>query len=218
MISKMELYRLGIEACNEFLRYNHAPLPIYMTYDDALKKALNTKKPSTALKLLQRVAEGPLQGTGTGLYKDGYVFVNVPVTAEPVYTPRMRSWSWPGWKTDRTAMGVVAHEVGHHIATVFTRQGRLKQREHGDVWFSLLKECKKKVSGYEPVPEEAWAESMRLFILNPDLLRQAIPQRYSFITDKVGLNALPRLLSKGYLEVLNNAAYTPAAQRFCNVM
>ncbi len=206
-MDKMKLYQIGVAAATEFLELNSIRLPVFMTYEEALNKLENRLS-----KLLRRVADGPTLGTGTGLYSDGHVFVNVPVTATPVQSPSMRSWSWPGWKTDRTAVGVVAHETGHHVAAMLNARYTPERRaEFRALWLTAIKG--KKVSGYEPIPDEAAAESMRLFILNPDLLRKAIPNRYNFML-RLGLNPIPRLLRKGYAAVLNNPNYLPAAQRF----
>jgi hypothetical protein len=192
----------------EFLSHNDLPDPMFMTYEEAL----HTEMKSRSVLLLRRVMDGPTLGTGTGLYSEGHVFVNIQRTAFPVQNPAMRSWSWPGWKTDRTAVGVVAHEVGHYVSELVSKQYTSEERAVKRAeWLDAVKG--KKVSGYEPVPDEAAAESLRLFILNPDLLRKAIPARYNFIC-KLGLKPLPRLLRKGYAAVLNNAAYLQAAQRF----
>lgn len=207
-MDKMTLYDIGIQAVKEFLDHNSVTHPIFMTYEEALSK----KSEAYPFKLLETVSGGALQGTGTGLYSRGYVFVNVSVTALPVQRPSMRNWSWPGWKTDRTAVGVVAHEVGHYLAEEVSRgRSNVELRERRAVWLDCIRG--KKVSGYEPVPGEAAAETLRLFILNPDLLRLAIPKRYNFMRS-LGLKALPRLLQKGYAAVLNNAAYLEAAQRY----
>jgi hypothetical protein len=208
-VTKQDLYYIGMQAAMEFLSCNDLPDPVFMTYEAALQGEYTPR----AVQLLRRVAEGPVQGTGTGLYSDGHVFVNVPRTAAPVQTPTMRNWSWPGWKTDRTAVGVVAHEVGHYVEHRLQLDGKLDAKEHGPAWRAIISKCRKTVSGYEPVPSEAWAESMRLFILNPDLLQRAIPARFDFICS-VGLDPLPRLLRKGYAAIINNAAYLSAAQRF----
>lgn len=207
-MSKLELYTIGVEASQEFLDCNKLSYPIFMTYEEALAKQSDAYQ----FKLLRAVAGGPTQGTGTGLYSRGYVFVNVPQTAHPVQQPAMRNWSWPGWKTDRTAIGVVAHEVGHYVTEIISKRFTpAEQAMQRFAWSQCIKG--KKVSGYEPVPAEAGAETLRLFILNPDLLRRAIPARYNFICD-LGLEPTTRLLRKGYAAVLNNPAYLPAAQRF----
>jgi hypothetical protein len=40
----------------------------------------------------------------------------------------------------------------------------------------------KPVTSYEPTAEEAFAETMRIFIMNPALLSAARPCRYAFLT------------------------------------
>ncbi len=83
-------------------------------------------------------------------------------------------WSFPGYVTDRTPVGVVAHEIGHHIDYETGFPSRSMPRSG-------------KVSSYEPNHLEAWAETMRLFILNPDLLRTISPDRYKYVREVVGL-------------------------------
>jgi hypothetical protein len=123
----------------------------------------------------------------------------------------MRNWSFPGYKVDRTAVGIVAHEVGHHLERYLQNKKVLRQ-EHREEWFNLIHSVKKQVSGYEPVPAEAWAETMRLFILNPDLLKQGIYPRYEFVVRVTNLIPSDR---RTYKEVLNNhPVYCAAAERW----
>jgi hypothetical protein len=206
-MTKTELYLEGLQTAHEFLEANLIGDPEYRTY-----QADAATVPNRVLTYFTRTAlrpEAATVGARTGLYYDGYVFVNVPVTAAPVKEPNHRSWSWPGWKTDRTAKGVVAHEVGHYVAHKFLP----RSQEMSAQWRSLLQACRKPVSGYEPVPSEAWAETMRLFILNPDLLRKAIPFRYNFVLEQ-GLRPVERLLKKGWKRVLGNDNYVAAAERW----
>lgn len=215
--NKQELWSRSILTCNEFLCFNALPLPIYMTYE-AITWAEYHAAPQSrkAVNFLRRVIskDNRRQGAGTGLYYDGHVFVNIPVCAVPRTKPFMQSWSWPGWKTDRTAYGVVAHEVGHHVEVVHTRERVRGYKDLIYAWKKGLSEHRKeRVSGYEPVPSEAWAETLRLFILNPDLLRKACPWRYDFVFG-CGLRALPSLLRKGWKRVLNNENYCEAAERW----
>ena len=112
----------------------------------------------------------PLQGAMTGYYRNNTIYVNVPVTAIPTENPKMKRWSYPGYKVDRTACGVVAHELGHHVEIVLRNKEILTMLQ-GSFWRDILNGSVKRVSGYEPVPSEAFAESMRLFILNPELLK-----------------------------------------------
>jgi len=175
------LYREGMRRALRFCTVNKIPPPVFMTYDE-LHYPSRMQHTAALLQKLKRIA--PLVGAQTGLYRDGHVFVNLPVTALPVRVPAMRSWSWPCYKTDRTAMGVVAHELGHYVEDILQKKKTLKSDVQGIQWRVLIEFTgRKPVSGYEPVPSEAWAESMRLFILNPDLLRLAIPARYNFIRE-----------------------------------
>lgn len=88
-----------------------------------------------------------------------------------------RAWSFPGYKIDRTPCGVIAHEYGHAVDYF------LGYPSNKRAWKNLLS-CP--VSGYEPNAAEAFAETMRIFISNPDLLKQARPGRYEFLM-KLGL-------------------------------
>lgn len=108
-------------------------------------------------------------------------------------------YSWPGHISDRTVQGVLAHELGHHahhsrydadgIRAEFPRRHR--------------------VTGYEPNVDESFAETFRLLVLNPDLLRQGRPERYDYMTCTLGFvpsetrswqvvleNAPPRMLAR----------------------
>jgi hypothetical protein len=209
--ARTTLYALGVQAATEFLTLNNLPLPLFLTYAETLSASSGTAP--RAAEYLRRVVarDNRTVGAGTGLYYDGHVFVNLPRCALPVHKPAVRSWSWPGWKTDRTPVGVVAHETGHHVEWALRRAGR---PQYGTAWRTLLADTKRQtVSGYEPVPSEAWAETLRLFILNPDLLRRALEARYAFVTG-LGLRPVPRLLRKGWRAVLANPAYYPAGERW----
>ena len=206
------LYAKGVKLVDEFLRLQGAEgldgLLKFHTYQEV---ADGTVPSCRAVDFFKRAVhlglEGPAKGRYTGLYYMGRAFVNVPVTALPVQKPSMRSWSWPGWKTDRTAGGVAAHETGHFLAH------ELMPPMQG--WASELKtHSKKPISGYAPTAEEQFAETARLLITNPDLLRKAVPWRYEWLIDVACLKPLPRLLRKGWRAVLGNPAYDRAAERW----
>jgi hypothetical protein len=209
-VTKAELYKLGIEAAKEFLELNRIEVPVFRTYAEAAEAS----RPGRHFLYFARVTRLDQRriGAGTGLYYDGYVFVNVPVTASPVARPMMRSWSWPGYKVDRTAIGVVAHETGHHVEHELRKRGALT-KELGQIWIDGVRRTKKRVSSYEPVPDEAWAESMRLFILNPRLLQEGLLWRFNFIYG-LGIFPIPRLMKKGWKKVLANKNYEAAAERW----
>lgn len=117
----------------------------------------------------------------TGLYTTNLVQVNVRETAWLVNNPTVRRQSRPGWKTDRTATGVVLHELGHHIWFCHADE------EQWAAWRAVIRSgvrwaYKERVSGYEPCVEEAFAETFRLWALNPTLLKAACPARYKALT------------------------------------
>jgi len=137
------------------------------------------------------------------------VFVNVPVTAKPSPHPIRQKRSYPGNKVDRTATGVVAHEVGHHVDEILEAQ-RVHSSRRCSSWVNLTKNSKA-VSGYEEVPSEVWAETMRLFILNPDLLRQGSPKRYAYLVDIVRLHPI---VQDDFRKVLSHPEYIVEAEKW----
>jgi hypothetical protein len=170
-------------------------------------RAVDFFKRSTNLRSYGAAQNGPARGRYTGLYYMGRAFVNVPTTALPVQHPQIHSWSWPRWKTDRTAVGVCAHETGHFLVHALTLDMRSWSEE-------LKRQPKKPVSGYAPTAEEQFAETARLFILNPDLLRKAVPWRYIWLIGAAGLKPVPHLLRRGWHKILSNPAYDQAAERW----
>lgn len=159
--TKRELFLLGVEASKRFLDYNNLSPCKYHIVD---------------------WGDGPM--ADTGLYTwPGKIEVNLDVTALPRNKPVCSMRSFPGSKIDRTAFGVVAHETGHHVEFSLA-----KRRFFSMVgWKNAIIQGRKKVSGYEPNFHEAFAETMRVFILNPSLLQDAIPARYDYITNVLGL-------------------------------
>lgn len=166
-------------------------------------------------------------GSGSGLYtpgtrqrplltnrstpKNGLVQVCIANCAVPVQEPGMRRWSYPAYKVDRTPVGVVAHEVGHHVAWAVAARMGPKQAEYTRAAWAVARRGKQ-VSGYEPTLDEAGAETLRLFILNPDLLDHAIPERYKFCTDVLGLKPTEH---RAYYKVLgDHPTYVEAAKRW----
>lgn len=119
-----------------------------------------------------------------GLYvSPDTVYVNVRKTSKPVKKPGFR-WSFTGYKADLTVYGVTAHETGHHVHV------KLRRSRVNDLIYSLQVDKEPPVSSYEPNMSELFAEAMKLFILNPDLLRQGRPRRYALFTRTLGLKPL----------------------------
>jgi len=145
---------------------------------------------------------------GTGGTYFGYwsppnrIFVNVARATSPVRV-RGRVWSYPGYKIDRTCAGILAHEFGHHAAG--------SRKMDVETWRRVV-DSTKPVTGYEPTLNEAFAESMRIFTLNPDLLRLARPARYAYI-----IQYFSPLHNSRWEEVLRNAPefLITQAEKFC---
>ena len=139
----------------------------------AWKQAQNLVKEFCEVnQITEPITHDSLRPNNFGFYAAGHIYVNVAKTPLPVKIP-VRRWSFTGYKADRTAPGVLAHEFGHHISS-FKALRR-------DAWQAVLLQERRKISGYAPNGEEEFAEAFRLFILNPDLLLKAWPVRYKFI-------------------------------------
>ena len=118
----------------------------------------------------------------TGLYinqrysKDGEskILIDFKRCKYPVKTPGF-SWSFTGYKSDKTISGVICHELGHH--THFSNDVRL--------WIDEFDRLKSEdyLTSYHPSTSEDIAESIRLFILNPFLLKKLRPKRYFKLLD-----------------------------------
>lgn len=111
---------------------------------------------------------------GVYYYRRKSMEVNIKRCANKAKVPGF-SWSHPGYFADRTPFGVVCHEFGHHVDCVLNKTKGMPKFKN------------EKVSGYEPNAQERFAESMKLFLSNPDLLKKTCPKRYEFLTKKLGL-------------------------------
>ncbi len=68
----------------------------------------------------------------------------------------------------------------------------------------------KVITSYEPNLHESFAETSRLFILNPDLLEQGSPERFKFLTN-VGLKTSE---TRDFRQVLDHPDYIQAAENW----
>ena len=169
-MTKDELAERSVKHIQNFLQMNNLPVPEFVMseYPDAKNK---------------------FQKTGHYSRKEGKVYLNAANTRNPVMKPGGMQWSYPGYKVDKTPLGVLAHEIGHHI------DHTMKFDENA---FPYKGE---KVTGYEPTVHEAIAESLRLFMLNPDLLHTIAPKRYQFFLD----NGLKPTVKQSWKDVLHGA-------------
>jgi len=163
LLNKKELFEQGMIVCDEFLSKNNIKPPIIIAknFDNNVKEK------------------------GCYYYHDKIIHVNFSKCRLPVKTPGY-SWTYPGYKADLTPMGVLAHEMGHHIDNL-------------NNLYKLMPKTPK-VSGYEPNDKEIVAETLRLFILNPDLLRIISFNRYKFLNERF----VP-VITQTWEEVLVNA-------------
>jgi hypothetical protein len=224
--TKLELYMLGVELSRKFLSVNHLGAPEYFTFEEVLKRPFTDPMHRRLIKLVN----GPKQGYGTGWYYDNTAFVNLKKAASLVKKPRCSTWSFPGYKIDREPCGVVAHETGHHVDHVlgegqnpkltpgmnpdantirlYNTLFRGSPSSHPE-WAKVVR-LSKPITSYEPNLHESFAETGRLFILNPDLLEQGSPERFKFFT-KVGLKPSE---TRDFRQVLDHPDYVAAAERW----
>lgn len=188
--TKHLLYLTGKELANCWLDCNGIPRPIVLTYDEyrLANPLVWERKPGDRLVQSEK-----------GCYFCEHCFVNVERT-------KLGGADWPAHLVDDTATGVTAHEVGHYVWH----------------WLQLRtgpwREClggKRRTGKFESDPEEAWAETIRLFILNPALLKAGLPKRWAFITGPdVRLRPLPQLMKRSWRAVLGNKRRSEEVERW----
>lgn len=92
-----------------------------------------------------------------------------------------RAWSYPGYITDRTPYGVMAHELGHHVD--YVRSG-VKGAYGGDFSVTMRAESREpKLTSYCPNDWEWFAEMFRLFVTNPTLLLAVRPKTFMLMVN-----------------------------------
>lgn len=99
---------------------------------------------------------------------EGRIVVNLERCLPPTKTPAY-AWSFPGYKADLTVAGVLAHELGHHAED----DSGITARD-----WRVYTNGEPPPTSYAPNWHEDFAESMKIFVLNPDLLRIGRPRRY----------------------------------------
>lgn len=102
-------------------------------------------------------------------------------------TPRGVFVHAPGSFEDHTALGVLCHEVGHHVDYTLNPRAYSRSKVSG---FSDLLDIEPEVSEEEFNVHESFAEAIRLFITNPGLLRRGRPARWELLTGQLGLRPL----------------------------
>lgn len=127
------------------------------------------------------------------------IVINLDLCRAPTKTPGY-SWSYPCFKSDCTPIGVIAHEAGHHISAT----SKLKRKL--EIIWAIVCDHEPYVTSYDGNHhdryEESFAESVRLFILNPDLLRLGRPKRYDMLLTEFKLQPIE---TRDWAEVLSDA-------------
>lgn len=109
--------------------------------------------------------------------------------------------SHAGAVDDCTVRGVVAHELGHHVWYCLARTRKQKADMSGR-WKEIVL-AERAVSEYKPFsPKEAMAEAVRLFLLNPNLLKAVWPVRHSCLAEEMELRPI---VDAPWQEVLRDA-------------
>jgi hypothetical protein len=98
-------------------------------------------------------------------YRSNHIWVKPWACASPTQDEGRYRWSYPGYLVDRTVYGALAHEIGHHLEPVC----------------GLPDKPEKPISGYRDNPSEVFAEHVKLFLTNPDLLGLIRPLTYDFL-------------------------------------
>jgi hypothetical protein len=146
---------------------------------------------------------------GTFNHKTNLITLYPRNAKTPVKVPGYK-WSYTGYKADCTLPGVFAHEFGHYLDSYLaTKMFNQKSAYTSlDKTMQFILDYEKPVSGYidrftnkRAKMSEAFAEVMKLFILNPDLLKQGRPKSYEMI---ISLGIVP-VVTEEWTEILKNA-------------
>jgi len=128
---------------------------------------------------------------GRGDNWHGALYYNPRKCRKPVKTPGF-AWTYTGYKADLTAPGVIAHEMGHHVwecqcRSTNGRHCKSLEAQLAAAWQNETQGEKPTTSYGATRVEEDFAESFKLFLLNPDLLDRGATLRHSFFVDQLKL-------------------------------
>lgn len=158
--------------------------PIEQSYDELKNHSINLVKTFCKINNIEPISSINFKNIKKSDYTGMYWFVEKKIDIvenriiKPTKIPGYK-WSYPGYKADKTIIGVLAHETGHHVDNCLNL---LKENEPKLDFIFLCS----KISSYEPDKREAFAETIRLFITNPDLLKIYSPERYIVLTEYFG--------------------------------
>jgi hypothetical protein len=123
---------------------------------------------------------------GVFYYRSKTIRMHLKSCANAAVVPGRYCWSFPCYFVNRTPHGVLIHEFGHYV--------------HDLLKYPKLP-AEVPITSYEPNLDERFAETMKVFVCNPNLLEEANPQRYAALI-KLGLKPSVKL---SWREVLANA-------------
>lgn len=178
--NKQSLYKKGLELVYEFLKIN------------------NIKPPQININ-------NNIYCNGI-CYSTGLIEINLKKCQVATKTPQFK-WSFPGYKADITPIGVLAHELGHYVLLLYAND-KIVINE----LFKLINSKEKNITSYDKNNNyhEIFAESFKLFLTNPDLLKTFYPLRYNLIYNTMKLKPVLtsnykeqfKYANKRYIEVL----------------
>lgn len=196
---KERLARVGMDISFAWLTFNHLPLPDRVFFD---RKSANNARRAEDPRSKYMMAPEWLGVYQRARNSDGWNAIAVDVEgchAESRLRPVNGEafWQAPGSYMDFTPLGVFCHEVGHHVDYVLHPKAYSMQNG-----FEEIVDNEEEISTVEANVPESFAEAIRLFVTNPDLLRQGRPERYEYLTKGMGLKPLH---SHGWKRVLRSA-------------
>lgn len=146
----------------------------------------------------------------------------IAICLESCASPAMagRSWSWPGYSTDRTPYGALAHELGHHVDY---HAGEVKGAYWSDFSSIVRADSGREapLTGYLPAgpseDAEWFAEVFRLFVTNAALLailrprtHGALAARFHPVSGSGWANELGANVPERYLKAVANKVRRPS--------
>lgn len=153
------------------------PAPVVKTLADSFCKMNNIP-----LMKVELVSKLDWSFGACAYWRRGTCNICIAKCARPSGPNRSRNWNWPGSVTDRLPVGVVAHELGHHVDW---HCGTKKNSYSSELSTKLMQEAKERpITSYAPNPSEWFAEMFRLFVTNPDLLRLLRPRTHKLFTER----------------------------------
>ena len=155
--------------------------------------------PMPQIDLIEDNKKAKYSGCGYYVWGSSIITILPNKCARPAINP-VRSWSFPHYFVDRTVLGVICHEFGHYL--------------HEQLGFPRIGKLGLQITRYEPNMHERFAETIKVFLTNPDLLKQYNPERYKYLTVKLKLKPVNTNDWKTQLEHYGsvNAKYIKACE------